>query len=120
MKVSDFCNMCCGNCSFNDSLCYTSYPPRYRCTFDNNFYDGGHSCHFELAPVRHGRWIIKYFDNESRTVKEVQYDESIFDSLVLPALICSECKEYALPNYDEDPVPSRYCPHCGCKMDLED
>ena len=52
----------------------------------------------EYAPVKHGRWEHKkhkLFGNE--------YD-----------YICSTCGcDYALAQY-------RYCPNCGCKMDLEE
>lgn len=101
MMVSDFCTMTCANCSFTDGLCYTSLPPKYRCTFDNNFYDGYHICHLELAPVKHAAWYEGngYFD----------YD---IDCSV-PTYICSNCKS-------EEDYKSDYCPNCGAKMDLEE
>lgn len=54
----------CGSCSFNDGLCYTSNPPKYRCTFDNNFYDGLHECHLELKPVEYAEWIDHGYEIE--------------------------------------------------------
>lgn len=99
MKASDFCNMRCRNCSFNDGLCYTSYPPKYRCTFDNNFYDGDHSCHLELTPVRHGKWIC--------------VDSEPWD-IILGFYYCSECR-MAFP-FHNDPVDlTNFCPSCGAK-----
>lgn len=47
----------------------------------------------EAEPVRHGKWTI--------------YKE------------CSECCELALYNANEEFVLSKYCPHCGAKMDLK-
>ena len=41
----------CSNCKFNDGMVYTSYPPKYKCTFNNEFYAGNHECHLDLAPV---------------------------------------------------------------------
>lgn len=47
----------------------------------------------DAEPVRHGKWTI--------------YKE------------CSECCELALYNANEEFVLSKYCPHCGAKMDLK-
>ena len=47
----------------------------------------------DAVPVVHGRWTR---DKE-----------------------CSECGELALYNGNEELVSSRYCPHCGAKMDGE-
>lgn len=105
MMVSDFCTMRCANCCFTDGLCYTSYPPKYRCTFDNNFYNGFHACHLDLAPVVHATW---YEGNGW-----LDYDHDDFDNtIVRPTYICSNCKS-------EEDFASDYCPNCGAKMDLE-
>lgn len=45
--------------------------------------------------VRHGHWDILYNDNIPYTLK------------------CSECGEYTIVN-------GKYCPNCGCKMDLDE
>ena len=74
----------------------------------------------DAVPVRHGQWIIQYFDDKSRTVKDVSYDESLLEDLMLPWLICSKCRKKALFNGNEDYCPTQYCPHCGAKMDLEE
>lgn len=106
MIVKHFCTMCCGNCSFTDGLVYTSYPPKYRCTFDNNFYDGHHACHLDLAPVVHATW----YDGNGW----LDYDHDDFDNaIVRPTYICSNCKS-------EEEYNSDYCPSCGAKMDLEE
>ena len=57
MILNVFGERTCGNCPFNDGLCYTSVSPKYKCTFDNNFYDGMHACHHELKPVIHAEWL---------------------------------------------------------------
>lgn len=49
----------------------------------------------DAEPVRHGHWDIFYTDNIPYTLK------------------CSECGEYTLVN-------GKYCPNCGCKMDLDE
>lgn len=107
MMVSDFCTMRCVNCSFTDGLCYASYPPKYRCTFDNNFYDGYHACHLELVPMRHGRWI----EEESDEVGDI--------------FRCSECghiiaEDFALMEEIQERGDRLYCDCCGAKMDLKE
>lgn len=41
----------CANCRFNSGEVYASNPVKYKCTFDNNYYDGIHPCHLDLVPV---------------------------------------------------------------------
>lgn len=52
-----------------------------------------HAPLIDAVPVVHGRWT---HDKE-----------------------CSKCGELALYNGNEELVSSRYCPHCGAKMDGE-
>ena len=47
----------------------------------------------EVAPVRHGRWL-----------PQVVLGQKAWD--------CSECKTLGSPHW-------KWCPVCGCKMDLE-
>ena len=49
----------------------------------------------DVAPVRHGRWLIKTVRGDKRTV-------------------CSECLSETGTCYEEN-----YCPNCGAKMDKE-
>lgn len=99
MILNVFSERTCGNCPFNDGLCYTSAPPKYKCTFDNNFYDGMHACHHELKPVIHAEWL------EGGGIVEFVGD----DSFLRPTYICSNC-------FDEEARASDYCPKCGAKM----
>ena len=101
MIVSDFNTMTCGSCSFNDGVCYTSYPPKYRCTFDNGYYEGFHPCHFELMPVRHGQWETKEYTTED------SFDDWI---VIHHEEVCSECGK-------GQGERSKFCPNCGAKMD---
>ena len=48
----------------------------------------------DVASVRHGRWL-----------SQVVLGQKAWD--------CSECKTLGSPNW-------KWCPVCGCKMDLED
>ena len=48
----------------------------------------------DVAPVRHGRWL-----------PQVVLGQKAWD--------CSECKTLGSPHW-------KWCPVCGCKMDLED
>lgn len=47
----------------------------------------------DVAPVRHGRWLL-----------QVVLGQKAWD--------CSECKTLGSPHW-------KWCPVCGCKMDLE-
>ena len=74
----------------------------------------------DVAPVRHGRWIMKHRhrggfhrytgiddigEQHTITVDErVEYDDRY----------CSECGKQSADNF------LNYCPDCGAKMDLED
>lgn len=55
-----------------------------------------------------GKWINRWAQNGEQ-VKEVRE--------------CSECGAFYLRYYDTadgfDCVPPRYCPNCGCKMEVE-
>lgn len=73
----------------------------------------------DVAPVRHGRWIMKHkhrggfrrytgIDDmgEPHTItvdERVEYDDRY----------CSECGKQSADNF------LNYCPNCGAKMDLE-
>lgn len=52
----------------------------------------------EAEVVRHGHWIWKGDDK---------------------GWFCSECGSGCLLNCESDWHKSDWCPHCGCKMDLE-
>lgn len=54
----------------------------------------------DVAPVRHGRWIVEKGSGEYA--------------------VCSECKGKSGTQWDGvEPIPlmTRYCPHCGARMD---
>lgn len=102
MILNVFGERTCGNCPFNDGQCYTSLPPKFKCTFDNNFYDGMHVCHHEFKPVIHAEWL------EGCGIVEFVGD----DSFLRPTYICSNC-------FNEEARASDYCPKCGAKMDGE-
>lgn len=38
----------CGNCPHNDGLVYASLPPRFRCTFTNEYHLGTDCCNVEV------------------------------------------------------------------------
>lgn len=39
--------MTCGSCQFTDGMCYTSYPPKVKCTITNEFHLYGDECNCE-------------------------------------------------------------------------
>ena len=81
--------MVCGSCKYNDGCTYTSLPPRCKCTITGEFHFGNDDCNVDFEPVRHGKWINRYY---------------IFFE-------CSECSFFA-------GAPYEYCPHCGAKMEM--
>ena len=50
----------------------------------------------DVAPVVHGRWVYHNFDT-----------------------ICSECRKSAIFDEWENQAETKFCPHCGAKMDEE-
>lgn len=36
--------MICSQCKYNDGVVYASIPVKYKCTKDNNYYEGNHRC----------------------------------------------------------------------------
>lgn len=41
----------CGDCEYNDGLCYTTYPAQYRCTITGKLNFGDHECNLDFTPV---------------------------------------------------------------------
>lgn len=52
-----------------------------------------------------------YPENWSEDVAQARWTESVE---------CSECGELALYNGNEELVRSRFCPHCGAKMEVSE
>ncbi len=82
----------CFMCEYNDGCVYTSIPPQYKCSIDNEFHFGDYKCDKEFVPVKHGHWIT--YEDEGWTIYE-----------------CSNCGKES-PSAD-----TYYCPLCGAKMD---
>ena len=59
----------------------------------------------DVAPVRHGEWVITKEYNEVIDTEITKYT-------------CSVCKDYRLSGYGLSKA-TKYCPNCGAKMDLE-
>ena len=73
----------------------------------------------DAEPVRHGKWMICYYNEESKEHESVTYNPYTFRN---PdgAMFCSECGLDALRNVHAEHVPSAWCPHCGTVMDLNE
>lgn len=54
----------------------------------------------DVYPVKHGRW--EYYEKE--------YGECAW-------YFCSLCDEPAEQLYNDEPLLSEFCPHCGARMD---
>ena len=91
--------MNCAFCQFNDGCVYTSIPPQYRCTIDNEFHFGDYECDKEFAPVKHGHW--EYHVRHQR-------------DCVASCSVCKKRTTFFFKNGTE------YCPFCGAKMDEEE
>ena len=63
MEILDI-RQTCQNCRFNDGMIYTSNPPKYKCTFDNQYYDCLHKRHLDLKPTKSGKWIDRGYEVE--------------------------------------------------------
>lgn len=71
----------------------------------------------DAEPVRHGRWITYLYMYAYETGKEEdewQVVDAEDDGRIAH---CSLCGGFALLDGGEDYVHSKYCPHCGAKMD---
>lgn len=90
--------MKCAYCKYNDGSVYTSNPPKYRCSVTGEYHLALDDCNVEFAPVKHGRWVIAYFDN-------------------VPTLAaCNRCDQVLKITRAFEKMPN-YCPNCGTKMD---
>lgn len=69
----------------------------------------------DAAHVVRAMWMIKYYDFNTYSYKNIPYDPTTFNN---PdgVMFCSKCGKEALCNGVEEQVPSRYCPFCGKKM----
>ena len=103
MIADIFSQRTCCNCPFNDGMCYTSYPAKYKCTLDNNYYEGFHPCHFELTLVRHAKWV--HMED--------------YESPIYSTWMCNSCKGKVYMSLDDSPDTHgfTYCPMCGARMD---
>lgn len=110
--------MRCGICNKTDGLCYTSNPPKVRCTISGEFRNYDDACNIEFAPVVHAKWMIRHYNADTLEYENIPYIRMAYEK-PNPAgpLYCSRCKGAALLDGIEDYVPSNYCPHCGAKMD---
>ena len=68
-----------------------------------------------VAPVRHGRWIIK----KRHTISSNPYmDDDYFASATCSE--CNFCVESKIASFSFPKLnTTSYCPNCGAKMDLE-
>ena len=62
---------------------------------DGIYWEIYHAPTIEAEPIRHGHWDIFYNDNIPFAFK------------------CSECGQLTI-------VATKFCPSCGCKMDLKE
>lgn len=65
----------------------------------------------DVAPVRHGRWEPVH---ESEATG---WDPKIAGSDPIWGYICTNCRNEAIFDCNDEHVLSAYCPHCGAIMD---
>ena len=61
--------------------------------------------------VRHGHWILL------RESEITGFNPEFAGRDPIGGYQCSNCKEVAILDCNDEFVLSRYCPHCGAKMD---
>lgn len=71
--------------------------------FEDLEFDIQHMIPEDVAPVRHGRWIMTAYTTISKRNRIISNKR----------FSCSECA------YTNGRNKSNYCPNCGAKMDLE-
>lgn len=70
----------------------------------------------DVAPVRHGRWVIK---NRHTASSNPYMDDDYFASATCSE--CNFCVESKIASFSFPKLnTTRYCPNCGAKMDLEE
>lgn len=65
----------------------------------------------DVAPVVHGLWI------PVRESEMTGWDTAVAGRDPIGGYICSACKEEAVYDCNDEFILSKYCPHCGAKMD---
>ena len=68
----------------------------------------------DVQEVRHGHWILLRESEITGFNPEFAGRDPIGDYQ------CSNCKEVAIFDCNDEFVLSRYCPHCGAKMDAKE
>ena len=67
----------------------------------------------DVQEVRHGHWILL------RESEITGFNPEFAGRDPIGGYQCSNCKEVAIFDCNDEFVLSRYCPHCGAKMDGE-
>ncbi len=65
----------------------------------------------DVQEVRHGHWILL------RESEITGFNPEFAGRDPIGGYQCSNCKEVAIFDCNDEFVLSRYCPHCGAKMD---
>ena len=68
----------------------------------------------DVQEVRHGHWILL------RESEITGFNPEFAGRDPIGGYQCSNCKEVAILDCNDEFVLSRYCPHCGAKMDREE
>lgn len=77
--------MNCGSCPFNDGYCYTSLPPKVKCTITNEYHYYGDECNCEEARTQKEA-VMDYFDQKlSEPIMPVNYADVSVPNIVLTA-----------------------------------
>ena len=68
----------------------------------------------DVQEVRHGKWILL------RESEITGFNPEFAGLDPIGGYQCSNCKEVAILDCNDEFVLSRYCPHCGAKMDRKE
>ena len=67
----------------------------------------------DVAPVKHGHWILL------RESEITGFNPEFAGRDPIGGYQCSNCKEEAILDCNDEFVLSNYCPNCGARMDKE-
>lgn len=99
--------MTCGMCPFTDGMCYTSDPPKRKCTITGEFHYYDYECNCEMARIQ------KDFEQKSliKNIVDPKLDIS-YNSYGQLAINGFDVSEIETGSVDASVTASDYCTNC--------
>ena len=96
--------MTCGMCPFNDGMCYTSNPPKRKCTITNEFHYYDDKCNCEYSRLlkekeKSGESLIERFPESAIRINADSASTSEYESLadLSTGYICEPITTFGTP-----------------------